>query len=209
MDAGDNGHGIIKLTIGPMFASKSTALIAEIRKNLIARKKCAIITFSGDDRYSNDAVITSHDGHKLSMPAAFKVTKLEDCHKDIVDGGIQVIGIDEGQFFSDVAEYADKWASMGINVFVSALDGDWQRKPFPNIIDLIPRSEEVVKLKAICMKCYNDNASFSFRIVKSNKTIVVGGTDKYLPLCRQCYNASASHDDAPVANDNISSQNNT
>ena len=180
--------GNIKLIIGPMFASKSTELIAHMRRNIIAKKKCAIIKYSSDTRYTNESVIISHDGAKLELSKSFSVEKLENCADQISSCDIEVVGIDEGQFFPDVVKYADEWANRGIKVIISALDGDYLRNPFKNIIDLIPRCEEVVKLRAICMKCYSESAAFSHRIIESNETIVIGGSDKYIPLCRGCLN---------------------
>ena len=44
-------------------------------------------------------------------------------------------------------------ADQGKIVMVSALDGTYQRKGFPNILTLIPLAEHVVKLTAVCMLC--------------------------------------------------------
>lgn len=42
---------------------------------------------------------------------------------------------------------------MGIIVIVAALDGTFQRKPFSNIINLLPMAEKVMKLTAVCVYC--------------------------------------------------------
>ena len=44
-------------------------------------------------------------------------------------------------------------ADLGINVLVAALDGTFQRKPFGNIINLLPIAEKVTKLTAVCVYC--------------------------------------------------------
>ena len=49
-----------------------------------------------------------------------------------------VVGIDEGQFFPDVVEFCDGAANLGKTVVVAALDGTFERKPFGNIVSLIP-----------------------------------------------------------------------
>jgi thymidine kinase len=51
----------------------------------------------------------------------------------------------------------------GKHVIVAALDGTFQRKPFQNVMELIPLSENVVKLNAVCMTCFRD-APFSKRL---------------------------------------------
>lgn len=48
------------------------------------------------------------------------------------------MAIDEGQFFTDIVEFSEEMADLGINVLIAALDGTFQRKPFGNIINLLP-----------------------------------------------------------------------
>jgi thymidine kinase len=36
-------------------------------------------------------------------------------------------------------------------VIIAALDGTFQRKPFGNILNLIPKAEKVTKLNAVCV----------------------------------------------------------
>jgi hypothetical protein len=62
-------------------------------------------------------------------------------------------------------------------VVVAALDGTFQRKPFGSVLDLIPLSDEVTKLNAVCMMCYQD-APFSRRIGSEMAVEVIGGADK-------------------------------
>ena len=99
-----------------------------------------------------------------------------------------VIGIDEGQFFPDVVPWCEAMANKGKIVLVAALDGTFQRKPFCDVLCLVPLAEEVIKLSAVCMGCFQD-ASFSKRIVlDEGETVeVIGGTDKYMAVCRGCY----------------------
>jgi len=51
-------------------------------------------------------------------------------------------------------------------VLIAALDGTFERKPFGNIISLIPLAEKVLKLNAVCVYCANE-AAFTKRIVES------------------------------------------
>jgi hypothetical protein len=71
-------------------------------------------------------------------------------------------------------------------VLVAALDGTFQRKPFQEILSLVPLAEEVTKLQAVCMVCFKD-AAFSKRISNEDGVEVIGGADKYMAVCRQCY----------------------
>ena len=40
-------------------------------------------------------------------------------------------------------EHAERWANMGKIVIVAALDGTFKRKPFNQILQLVPLAEEV------------------------------------------------------------------
>jgi Thymidine kinase len=51
-------------------------------------------------------------------------------------------------FGTDVAKYAEKWANEGKIVAIAALDGTFERRPFDNIVALLPLAEDVRKLKA-------------------------------------------------------------
>lgn len=97
-----------------------------------------------------------------------------------------MIGIDEGQFFPDLIDFCESFANSGKIVVVAALDGTYQRKAFGEIMNLVPLAENVIKLNAICMRCFK-NASFTKRISDEKAVEIIGGTDKYMSVCRQCY----------------------
>ena len=58
-----------------------------------------------------------------------------------------MIGLDEGQFFGDVVEFAEDLANLGKSVVIAALDGTYQRGQFNRILELVPLAEHVVKLR--------------------------------------------------------------
>ena len=98
----------------------------------------------------------------------------------------QVIGIDEGQFFTDIVEFSEKAANSGKIVIVSSLQGTFLRGSFPNILTLLPKCEKIKKLSAICKLC-KENASFTFRQAGNDSKRMIGGADMYMPLCRECH----------------------
>ena len=55
----------------------------------------------------------------------------------------EVVAIDEGQFFPDIAEAANTMANRGAHVVIAALDSNFLNHPsshyFPNIAELLPR----------------------------------------------------------------------
>ncbi|AST09285.1 thymidine kinase [Murmansk poxvirus] len=173
-------QGNIQLILGPMFSGKSTDLIRRVKRYQIAKYDCIIIKHSNDTRYGIGNVFT-HDNNSYS---AVQTNKLFDL-MDMVEK-FSVIGIDEGQFFQDIVEFCETMANKGKIVIVAALDGTFQRKPFGHILDLIPLSEMVTKLTAVCMKCFKE-APFSRRIGSETEIEIIGGKDKYLSVCRKCY----------------------
>lgn len=175
------GAGAIHLIFGPMFSGKSTELLRRIRRYAVAKMSCVIVKYNKDVRYSEDEFST-HDGVKAS---AIQCGELLADIRDIIKDH-KVIGIDEGQFFADIDVFAEWVANQGKIVIVSALDGTYQRLPFNNILQLVPMAETVVKLNAVCASCHGD-AAFSARITQEKELEVIGGSEKYVAMCRKCY----------------------
>jgi thymidine kinase len=170
--------GRIELILGPMFAGKSSEMLRRIRRYKLAKHRVLLLKYAKDTRYSDTAVAT-HDGVTVEAVSA--------CNFEGVDvENFDVIGIDEGQFFPDLGDFVERAASAGKIVVISALDGDFQRKPFQNICDLVPRSEFVIKLSAVCTRCSHD-AAFTMRTSADTEVEVIGGAELYQPVCRRCY----------------------
>ena len=139
-----------------------------------------IVKYTKDQRYDENGIAT-HCGQTLPAVAADRLVELQERANDY-----DVIGIDEGKFFPDVVDWCEEMANRGKIVLVAALDGTFQRRPFQDILSLVPLAEEVTKLKAVCMACFKD-AAFRKRISEEAGLEVIGGADKYMAVCRQCY----------------------
>jgi len=63
-------------------------------------------------------------------------------------------------------EVSEHLANSGIIVIIAALDGTFQRKPFGNILNLVPLAEQVTKLSAVCIECGRE-AAFTRRTIDS------------------------------------------
>lgn len=81
-------------------------------------------------------------------------------------------------------------ANEGKTVIVAALDGTFQRKPFGEVLMLVPLAESVTKLNAVCMVCYKD-APFTRRLGNETKIELIGGSDMYISVCRTCFNKNS------------------
>ena len=141
-----------------------------------------IVKYSRDTRYENGEKIATHDLQTMSAISCLELSSLEPQAADY-----SVIGIDEGQFFPDCVKFAETMANQGKIVMVAALDGSYQRIGFGNILELVPLAESVLKLTAVCMICFRQEASFTKRIGIEKELEVIGGADKYMAVCRRCY----------------------
>lgn len=182
----ESKDGRIELVIGPMFSGKSTELIRRIRRYDISKKKCLVFKYDKDTRYEEGEAkdlryIKSHN--KESWAATPSVELMNYIEAALT---FDVIGIDEGQFFTDIIEFAETLAGGGKIVIVAALDGDYLRRPFGKICELTCKAEDVIKLKAVCKICCKD-ASFTKRTVISDKLELIGGAESYIPTCRECH----------------------
>tara|TARA_A100001011_G_C13997699_1_gene709987 strand:- start:22 stop:579 length:558 start_codon:yes stop_codon:yes gene_type:complete len=175
----------LDIIMGPMFSGKSFELIRRIRLLKILEKKFLVLKPIIDNRYSKDNVICTHNYDKEKC---LQVKKLFDCYNDNFDD-YDTIFIDEAQFFPDLKSFVlECIEKLNINIVLTGLDGDYLRRPFGQIFDLIPYSDSCIKKTALCKMCMNGNkALFSHRLCKENKQILVGSTDSYIPVCRKHY----------------------
>jgi len=170
---------------GPMFSGKTTELMRRIKRFQIANHKCMVVKYAKDVRY-NESALATHDKQTLAAVSCTNLSSLAEKAKDF-----NIIGIDEGQFFPDTVEFAERMANLGKVVIVAALDATYQRVGFGNILNLVPLAESVIKLTAVCMICFQD-ASYTQRTSQETALEVIGGSDKYIAVCRGCYKATAS-----------------
>ena len=75
---------------------------------------------------------------------------------------------------------ADKYNKI---VYVCGLDGDYKQKKFGEMLDLIPISENIKRLSALCNIC-GKKACFTKRITTANEQVLIGGVENYIPVCR-------------------------
>lgn len=170
---------MIELVVGPMFSGKTQELLRRMERCRVAGMKCLMIKWIRDDRYSKDKIV-SHGGVDSDITTV-KVSNL----KDVDAEPYTVIGIDEGQFYSDIDQVTDTWACAGKRVIIASLDMTFEGIPFGNIYKIVP--ERLTKLTAVCKGCLSDNAIFSHRIVEGEGEELVGGSESYMPLCRLCF----------------------
>ncbi|XP_074339491.1 thymidine kinase-like isoform X2 [Apium graveolens] len=126
-EASQQSDGEIHVIVGPMFAGKTSTLLRRVRDESINGRRVAIIKSDKDTRYGLESIVT-HDGEKfpcwpLSDLSSFK----QRIGLDVYDK-LEVIGIDEAQFFEDLYDFCSNVADYdGKTVIVASLDGDYLR----------------------------------------------------------------------------------
>ncbi|CAL5328663.1 unnamed protein product [Camellia sinensis] len=84
----------------------------------------------------------------------FLLTNLVEDQVGGMNGYVDVIGIDEAQFFDDLYDFCCKAADCdGKIVIVVGLDGDYLRRTFGSVLDIIPLADSITKLTARCELC--------------------------------------------------------
>lgn len=182
--------GFIRLRIGPMFSSKTRKMLDDLEQFHYRNKKCVVVSPLIDTRYKPEkGGIVDNKGQEHAELPVIRANTLTEIAKAVES--YDVIGVDEVGFFDDLLILND-WANKGKIILAAGIDGDDKQRPFKNILQLIPLSEEVIKQRAVCKKCYAD-ASFTIRTPDSvraptliGSTVDVGGADKYMAVCRKC-----------------------
>ncbi len=173
--------GRIEVVCGSMFSGKTEELIRRMRRAEFAKQKVEIFKPAIDTRYSEEDVV-SHDQHAIpSTPIDSSASIL------LLSSDIDVVGIDEAQFFDmGIVDVCNELANRGVRVIVAGLDMDFRGVPFGPMPALCAIADDVTKVHAICVKCGN-LAYVSHRIVEDERRVLLGETQEYEPLCRECY----------------------
>ena len=174
--------GWIEVISGSMFSGKTEELIRRMKRAKFANQKISIFKPKKDVRYAEESVVSHDENSILSTPVENSLEILN------VDRDIQVVGIDEAQFFDmELPGVCEKLSLLGIRVIVAGLDMDFKGRPFGPMPDLMAKAEYVTKVHAICPHCGN-LATHSYRLSTEQEQVVLGEKDKYEPRCRVCYN---------------------
>ncbi len=131
--------GWIEIIAGGMFSGKSEELIRRLRRALIARQRVQVFKPILDNRFATDDIV-SRDDRRLKAIAVTSSNEL----LTRVEIGVQVVGIDEVQFFdAGVVDVCMQLADAGVRVIAAGLDQDYLRRPFGPMPALLAVAEEV------------------------------------------------------------------
>jgi thymidine kinase len=173
--------GSVEVICGSMFSGKTEELIRRLRRAQIARLNVEIFKPKTDTRYDETAVVSHNQNSIPSTPVDSSSTIL------LLGGNVQVVGIDEAQFFDDeLPNVCNTLANKGVRVIIAGLDMDFQGRPFGPMPALMAMAESVTKVHAVCVKCGNP-ALYSYRLVPNDAKILLGEMESYEPRCRHCF----------------------
>lgn len=187
----------IKVFTGTMFSGKTSRLLNETKRYELAGIKTLLIK---PLIINTDNSIINHNGEKVKA-YSIDTDKIDDLStlidKKIEEENIQVVGIDEAQFFKQdligLIEYYTN--NFQISFIISGLDKDYLGRPFGVMPFLLAIADDVEKLKAVCCCCGRD-AIFEYRKNSGDKNLIsIGSEEKYEPLCRICYNKKMKKDE--------------
>ncbi|MFQ6792700.1 MAG: thymidine kinase [Thomasclavelia sp.] len=181
-------EGWIEVICGCMFAGKTEELIRRINVLSYAKKNIVVFKPKIDNRYSDSEIVSYSGAH---VPCLV-VEKAQDILKK-VDADVEVVAIDEVQFFDDdIIEVCEYLADKGIRVMVAGLDIDFRGESFGVMPELLTRAEFITKLNAVCAKC-GAPATRTQRLVNGKPAdfedpiVLVGAKERYEPRCRHCH----------------------
>jgi len=162
---------MLSLTLGCMFSGKTTALI----KNKVEGVHMILDYETTNATTYSISLLHSHDDDMVHCIKTKLLTTIDISTADI-------ISINEAQFFPDLVHFVEEALRQKKQVYVYGLDGDFQQKPFGQILLLIPFADSYTKLYAQCM-C-GKPAAFTKRL--STNTSQYAPDDAYRPSCRTC-----------------------
>ncbi len=177
-----------------MFSGKSRELIRTVHIAQIAGQEMLLFKAGIDVRYSHND-IASHDGITIKARAV-------DTAREIISlvqraaAPPAVVAVDEGQFFDGGLPSVCLWlVDQGKRVVVAGLDRNFRGEPFGIMPELLAIADEVIKLRAVCMRCKDPRvtATLPQRLIDGKPAhydspeILVGGLDTYEARCLNCH----------------------
>lgn len=170
--------------MGCMFSGKTSELIRRLNRVRAIGKQTIVINTRKDDRVDSESKCT----HDKTIIPAIKVDDLmsEKCCNRVAKQDVDVIGIDKGQFFTNLKPFVE-WCVNDLNktVIVGGLYGNFRQDIFGDILSLIPMADSVTKLHALCRDCGDGTiASFTKRNIENDSQELVGSSESYKAVCR-------------------------
>jgi thymidine kinase len=192
----DFSDGKLELVLGTMFSGKTTYMLSKIAFFADLGFKILYLNIEFDNRSkhtfsTHNPFLNSKEyekkGNVEQNVTMIKTKELSNIEFNIYD----IVLIDEAHFFGDLVPYVHKLLKCKKYVIVGSLIADFKGNKFGDANELIPVCDEVHRLQAYCATCAKDKkcrvAIYSKRVTQTNETVEIGGSEKYIPVCRSHY----------------------
>lgn len=180
--------GTLSVTVGCMFAGKSTLAAAAVRRWRSIGKRVLAVTPKIDTRYGEEGIYT-HDYAAVQVECP-SVELLLSLRETTEYKSADIIVIEEGQFFPDLYDFCiEAIENDGKDVSVYGLDGTARREPFGQMCRLCPIADSFEKIPALCRMC-GDGTRAAFTLAFEpipESGIRIGGAKLYAAVCRRHY----------------------
>jgi thymidine kinase len=173
---------------GPMFAGKTTELLARVVGARARGEHVLVVKPERDTRYSADELVT-HAGARIpALNARVAADIAEIFDREAVRPSL--VAIDEVHFFaSDAVDPIERLLAFGTSVIVAGCDIDHFGDVFAPFDALLPRADERVHLRGACARC-GAPSTHSERLVAAADRIIVGGAAEFIATCAACFRPS-------------------
>ena len=172
-----------------MFSNKSGELIRLAGVHRIAGRRVGVFKHSLDDRYEGIEHISTHAGHSAEAEPVGSSGSI-----GLLATSYEVVAIDEAQFFDEgLPAVCARLVEEGMIVIAAGLDRDFRGEPFGPMPQLMALADDVMKLRAVCMKCRSLEGSMTQRLIdgrpasRSSPVILIGAAESYEARCRNCH----------------------
>ena len=202
--------GSLIVFYGPMFSGKTTRGLTVLSEWIMAHRTAFKMKYGnfpqGEKKlalYINHAIDSrSEEDFSTHHPFISQIKQYIDSISTSNLSQIDVskypyIMIDEAQFFTELVSHVKTWVELyHCHLVVVGLKSDIHKNKFGQILDLIPIADKSKELSANCIKCMEESlilrnnstkitsAPFTYRFTNEKEQAVVGGSDKYIPVCR-------------------------
>ena len=187
-----------------MNAGKSTALLQANHNYLERGMKTMLFTAKLDNR-EGGGVISSRIGIQKEALAFGNEDNLFDMVREAdSDSKLNCILVDEAQFLSkeQVRQLIRLVDEEGIPVLTYGIRSDFKGEVFEGSKFLLAWSDEMKEIKTIChcgkKATMNARVSTEGDMETAGAQIEIGGNERYISLCRGCFNRGETGSFSPV-----------
>lgn len=169
--------------LGCMFSEKTTELVRQVGLEQVLGRRAMVAVPDLDTR-----VVDTLYTHSRGTNTGIRARRVPcDALSQLDAAGVDVVGVDEAQFFTDLVPAVRALLAAGKVVWVAGLSGDFRQRAMGDILALIPMADNVLYLRALCLLCRDGTkASFTKRLDGTSTAVVeIGAADKYVAVCRK------------------------